>query len=606
MPQTNVKHWRRLDNAAKLFPAASSKRDIRVFRFYCELKEDIQQEILQKAVDRTLEKYPIFLSVLRKGLFWHYLEQSNKRPVVREEYKEPCSSLYIRDKRDLLFEVTYYKKRINFEVFHVLTDGTGASEFVRELVKNYLYLAHHEDGLEDVVLSEYSESLFDQEADGFERYYSRQVDRKKEKKPAAHQLRGNRRELGSLQTTEAEIPVEELRHQAKTYGVSMTVFLTAVYLCAIHRTMTRRQESKPVVLMVPVNLRNFFPTNTMLNFFNWIEPGYHFQGGKEEFTDVVQKVNACFKEELTAEKMEKRMNDYFALQVHPILKFAPLELKNVCINIGARTAESDVTAIFSNMGIIRMPESYETYIRYFGVYTSTPKVELCMCSFRDKIYLGFTSRYDCDAIKENFFQILKEQEVKTEILKVEYPESVMTEAKGMQIFKIFTFLCMIAIVAALGVDYSIDTNFHLSLFVCGGAFSMWLALAVGFFKRYNLLKNAMWQLIIVTVGCIIWDWLTGWHGWSIDFVLPGVSGLIMISMLIISRVYYRQAKDYLVYFVMAALYGMILPFIFLLTGKVRIVFPSVISIGMGVLMLIGLVLFKGKEMRQEMEKNLHV
>ena len=238
--------------------------------------------------------------------------------------------------------------------------------------------------------------------------------------------------------------------------------------------------------------------------------------------------------------------------------------------------------------------------------TRKAKVELCMCSFRDKIYLGFTSRYDCDAIKENFFQILKEQEVKTEILKVEYPESVMTEAKGMQIFKIFTFLCMIAIVAALGVDYSIDTNLHLSLFVCGGAFSMWLALAVGFFKRYNLLKNAMWQLIIVTVGCIIWDWLTGWHGWSIDFVLPGVSGLIMISMLIISRVYYRQAKDYLVYFVMAALYGMILPFIFLLTGKVRIVFPSVISIGMGVLMLIGLVLFKGKEMRQEMEKNLHV
>ena len=502
--------------------------------------------------------------------------------------------------------MSYYKNRINFEVFHALTDGTGAMHFLMELVKNYLYLAHHEDGLEDVVLSEYSESLFDQEADGFERYYSHQADRKKEKKPAAHQFRGNRRELGSLQTTEAEIPVEELRHQAKTYGVSMTVFLTAVYLCAIHRTMTRRQESKPVVLMVPVNLRNFFPTNTMLNFFNWIEPGYHFQGGKEEFTDVVQKVNACFKEELTAEKMEKRMNEYFALQVHPILKFAPLELKNVCINIGARTAESDVTAIFSNMGIIRMPESYEPYIAHFGVFTSTPKVELCMCSFRDKIYLGFTSRYDCDAIKDNFFQILKEQEVKPEILEVEYPESVMTEAKGMQIFKIFTFLCMIAIVAALGVDYSIDTNFHLSLFVCGGAFSMWLALAVGFFKRYNLLKNAMWQLIIVTVGCIIWDWLTGWHGWSIDFVLPGVSGLIMISMLIISRVYYRQAKDYLVYFVMAALYGMILPFIFLLTGKVRIVFPSVISIGMGVLMLIGLVLFKGKEMRQEMEKNLHV
>jgi len=58
--------------------------------------------------------------------------------------------------------------------------------------------------------------------------------------------------------------------------------------------MTRRQESKPVVLMVPVNLRNFFPTNTMLNFFNWIEPGYHFQG-EREFTDVVQKVMHALK-----------------------------------------------------------------------------------------------------------------------------------------------------------------------------------------------------------------------------------------------------------------------------------------------------------------------
>lgn len=74
MPQTNVKHWRRLDNAAKLFPAASSKRDTRVFRFYCELKEDIQQEILQKAVDRTLEKYRFFCPCCERdcsGIIWN-------------------------------------------------------------------------------------------------------------------------------------------------------------------------------------------------------------------------------------------------------------------------------------------------------------------------------------------------------------------------------------------------------------------------------------------------------------------------------------------------------------------------------------------------------
>ena len=145
-------YWRSLDNAAKLFSAASSPKDTRVFRFYCELKEEVKEEILQEALNQTIQKYPVFLSVMRKGLFWHYLEKSELRPVVREEYKEPCSSLYVRDKKTLLFEVTYYKKRINFEVFHALTDGTGATEFLRELVKNYLYLIHEED-LEPVELS---------------------------------------------------------------------------------------------------------------------------------------------------------------------------------------------------------------------------------------------------------------------------------------------------------------------------------------------------------------------------------------------------------------------------------------------------------------------
>ena len=32
---------------------------------------------------------------------------------IWEEYKEPCSCLYVRDKKALLFEVTYYKNRIN-------------------------------------------------------------------------------------------------------------------------------------------------------------------------------------------------------------------------------------------------------------------------------------------------------------------------------------------------------------------------------------------------------------------------------------------------------------------------------------------------------------
>lgn len=135
---------------------------------------------------------------------------------------------------------------------------------------------------------------------------------------------------------------------------------------------------------------------------------------------------------------------------------------------------------------------------------------------------------------------------------------------------------------------------------------MWLALAVAFYKRYNLLKNAMWQLVVVTAVCTVWDFMTGWRGWSVDFVFPVVSIVIIISMLIISKIYYRHPKQYMIYFVMAAGYGLFFPLIFILTGLVNVTAPSVISIVFSFLTLTALILFKGREFREEMEKTFHV
>ena len=91
-------------------------------------------------------------------------------------------------------------------------------------------------------------------------------------------------------------------------------------------------------------------------------------------------------------------------------------------------AASDVTAIFSNMSVVKMPEAYVPYIERFGVYTSTPKTELCMCSFEDKLSLGFTSRYDSMNIKRNFFQILSELGIHSKVEEPDYPEERLASA----------------------------------------------------------------------------------------------------------------------------------------------------------------------------------
>lgn len=598
-------YWRSLDNAAKLFSAASSPKDTRVFRFYCELKEEVKEEILQEALNQTIQKYPVFLSVMRKGLFWHYLEKSELRPVVREEYKEPCSSLYVRDKKTLLFEVTYYKKRINFEVFHALTDGTGATEFLRELVKNYLYLIHEED-LEPVELSNKYLTVKDQEDDSFSRYYDPDFPRKKKKKIRAVQIKKGGKGYEELQINEASMSVKELLGIAREKKVSMSVLLTAAFICAIHEEMSRMQEKKPVILMVPVNLRKIFPSDSMLNFFGYIEPGYQFGGGKDSFEDVLEAVKLYFQENLSKEHMAGRMNELIAIEKHKILKWAPLELKNRCIRAGAKMAEQEVTAVLSNMSVVKMPEDYAQYIEKFGVYTSTNRTELCICSFQDTLSLGFTSRYDSTNIQRNFYRILKELGASVKVAEPDFPEDARPNYEGKKVLQIFTFCCIAAIVISMMTDIIISPGVHWSVFVAAGCVTMWLTMAVGYVKRFNLLKNAAWQLLIMSGICVLWDLGTGWRGWSVNIGIPDICLLIQVVMLIISRIRSLSPREYMIYYVMAAVYSMILPLILLVTGVIHYRTPSVICIGCSFLLLIGLILFKRKEFKEEMHKKFHV
>ena len=76
MNNGHMAEWRRLDNAAKIFPSATSKADTKVFRFSAELNEPVDRYLLQDALERTLEDFPGFCCVLKRGLIWRNLRRT--------------------------------------------------------------------------------------------------------------------------------------------------------------------------------------------------------------------------------------------------------------------------------------------------------------------------------------------------------------------------------------------------------------------------------------------------------------------------------------------------------------------------------------------------
>ena len=605
--RTEYSNWRKLDNAALAFPLVTGENDTRVFRFYCQLKEEVDSDILQQALDRTMEKYPLFQAVLRKGLFWFYLEHSDIRALVKPETEPPCSRLYIPDKKSLLFQVSYYKERINFEVFHALTDGTGAMHFLQELVQNYLILAHPKENFPEIGRDKKT-GRGNIEEDSFSQYYSSDIPKNREKKKAAVKLKGEKLVHSDMHISEVVLSVKEVHQKARSYGVSITVLLTAVMLCSIREEIPKNQQKRPVTLMIPVNLRNYFPSQSMTNFFGWIEVGYTFSD-TTTFEEVLADVKRQFEQELEKDKIAMHMNDYVRIEKNIFVRAVPLEIKKYFLMIGANLGSRSITAVYSNIGIIRLPEEYREYIRHFGIFASTNSLQMCSCSYGDEMVLGFTSKIPDDSIQRNFRRMLSEEEIPHRELKNDFPgcgeQQRLERKENQRIVQTFSFLCLAVAVICGMINIMTAGTLNWSWFAGAGCVCAWLVVMVAYSKRRNILKNEIWQLLLISVIAILWDRFTGWRGWSVDFILPFGVLSVQFSVPVIARVNRLKREEYLFYLVQACIAGLI-PMILAWTGVVKFVYPSVICAGISILTLAALFIFCKKDTLREFHKKLRM
>ena len=414
MSDYTEKAWYKLDNAAKIFPPTSSESDTKVFRLSCELYEEVNEAFLQSALERTIESFPSFRCVLKRGMFWYYLEQSDIHPIVRKEETPPCSKIYLQ-RRSLLFDVTWYGKRINFEAYHSLTDGTGALQFLRVLVLHYLKIAYPDTMKEATEIDFLEGSDTQKTKDSFDKYYNRDKSKDKSKNVSAYRIKGAREAEYRLNIIEGSVSVKELLNKSREYDTTATVLVIALFILAIHGEMNVRDRKKPVVIAVPVNLRNFFDSKSTRNFFGLINVQYDFQNNEATLEAIIAMVKKCLDENLNQEYLQIRLNKLIKFERNFLIRIVPLSIKNIVMNFATFLAERGVTAAVSNVGKITMPDEAKSYIRLFDVFTSTKRVQLCICSYQDSMTISITSPFVSKDIQCNFFRQLTDMGLAVEI-----------------------------------------------------------------------------------------------------------------------------------------------------------------------------------------------
>ena len=413
--QENKLRWMRLDNAAKIYPAARRQNWSNVFRLSVTLKEKVDRDVLKSALDVTVRRFPSIAARLRRGAFWYYLEQLSEAPGIMEENSYPLAKMSKEETGKCALRVIAYKKRIAVEFFHSLTDGNGALVFLKTLTAEYLHQKH---GInipaENGVLGRLDEPSEEELEDSFLKYAGNVSVGRQEQ--TAWRLKGTPEENGFLNLTCFKIPVRDALDMAHKYKVSLTTFLCAAIMQALLEIQRERvpdvRRRKPIKVLIPVNLRSLFPSKSLRNFALYTTPEIDAKLGEYKFEEICSAVHHRMGLEVNAKQMSMRIATNVGDEKALIIKLMPLFIKNIVMkSVFNVVGERKSCLSLSNLGAVKLPEIMVPYIQRFdfilGVQATAP-YNCGVLSFGDTLYINFIRNTKEPTLEAAFHQVLRD------------------------------------------------------------------------------------------------------------------------------------------------------------------------------------------------------
>ena len=407
-------HWVRLDNAAKIYPAARSRHWSTVFRQSVTLTEPVDVPVLQGALEVCVARFPSIAARLRKGAFWYYLQQVDKAPPIREEYSCPLAYMSKQEMRRCAFRVIVHERRIAVEFFHSLTDGTGALIFLKNLAAEYLERKY---GISvpagDGIVDRREEPRPEELEDSFLRYAGKVTAQRRD--TDAWRLSGTPEPDGFLNLTCFRLPVDETLALAHRYGVTVTVFLSAVMMQALLELQAEQQPDRArrrrVKLLIPVNLRQLFPSRTLRNFAMFTIPELDPRTGDYRFEEICDVIRHRLGLENTARHMGTVLSANVRDERNPLVRLIPLPVKNMVMKaVFNSVGERKACLNLSNLGAVRVPEVMGGYIERFdfilGVQSTGP-YNCGVISWGNTVNVNFIRGIRQPGLELHFYQVLQ-------------------------------------------------------------------------------------------------------------------------------------------------------------------------------------------------------
>ena len=408
--ETDRRTWYRLDLSAIVYPTLQRKDFSSLYRLSALMKEPVDPQLLQQALDMILPRFPTYKAAIRKGLFWRYLEPNNRPgPFVMPDIKNPCMPIPFKSNNRYLIRVYYHGNRIALEAHHSLGDGTGGMCVLQTLLAQYLRLQGHSIGTGGFVLDINEKPDPEELEDAYMRYSNART-RPPRMAEKAYRVRGTKEPFYTLNIIDGIMSVSQVMKVAKEkYHVTITEYLNSVLLYALLQKQATDRHSKlrPVKIAMPINLRRFFPSKTLRNFITMIYPSIDPRLGDYTFEEITKHVHNYMQFYINEKYLRGDITTNAATQRNPFIRVVPLFIKDLVVRtFYAKVQDKNSSAGLTNMGALQVPDDMKPYLERFDIYMGQPfsnRTNCAIISFEDILTINFASSIKEADVEQYFF-----------------------------------------------------------------------------------------------------------------------------------------------------------------------------------------------------------
>lgn len=612
--------WRRLDNTAKIFPVIANENMSNVFRISVTLKEAVRPFVLQMALLKVLPGFEGFRVKLRRGFFWYYFETNRRMPEIEKETTYPCRFIDPHSSQMFLFRVSYYKCRINLEVFHALTDGMGAVNFLKALTCQYLALLENDgQGLVSGAGPAIKSADVKQDVeDSYLKHYGK-TKKKRYSDEAAYQLTGDYLLLDGQNIIHGYIDQGKLKAVCREAGVSITKYLASLLIWSVYQVYLKGKPcDKPVAVNLPINLRSFFASETTSNFFAVTMINYLFAHEDCAFEDVLQSVGKQMDEKIVRERLEEIISYNVSNEKKWYVRALPLAIKSIGLNAIFLSSSKGHSVTLSNLGPVEVEPKYQKAIDHFDVIigvSERQRMKCGVCAYNGTISFTFDSAFQDTNLQEYFFGFLKSKEIPVELEsngcpdkvhdKKNYPEIVYDVSVFKKIVHVFYFVLffLAAILAAINLATFKGT--------------WWSAIAIASIAygavtvRYSLTRHAnlAFKLVIQSVGAqillVVIDYVTIYTGWSVNYAIPSVILFDVVAIVCLILINRLNWQSYFMYQIAITIFSFI-PLALWAAGLITRPLMAVITVIVSVVVLGITIVMGDRSVKKELIRRFHL